>query len=328
MVSHVLVQFGALFLLFPLVLPVPHLWASYFGHQFWLHSLSYNHLRDGSQESYPGLELRRRSNAAGLKPYDYAQSARNPVLMHLLDERLPVTLLRQIWMNYSLEQSLPPRHQTLGACRSRREQVGPVFRVWTDWKGLDTAYLSDVQAAQFSGSGERRMPFCRLSCSSILAHRFLAPSSLSLHAGSMLQKLKLMFNLELIAIQRNVTHIQAQQDATQQQQAAVNLDVTGQQQLQQQQQQQDMPELADPLILRPTSVSLPVANGLDLLAPMATKHRIVEPANARLLWARRQDEITQLLSTVAQLHDKLKALCRRDEPAPGESTAVGAWVAL
>jgi hypothetical protein len=36
------------------------------------------------------------------------------VLVHVLDVRLPVTLLRQIWMNYSLEQSLPPRHQTLG----------------------------------------------------------------------------------------------------------------------------------------------------------------------------------------------------------------------
>ena len=46
---------------------------------------------------------------------DYAQRARNPVLVHLLDERLPVALLRQIWMNYSLDQALPPRHQTLGA---------------------------------------------------------------------------------------------------------------------------------------------------------------------------------------------------------------------
>lgn len=70
--------------------------------------------RPQRQETFPGLELRSRTNAAGLKPGDYAQSARNPVLIHLLDERLPVTLLRQIWMNYSLEQSLPPRHQTLG----------------------------------------------------------------------------------------------------------------------------------------------------------------------------------------------------------------------
>ncbi len=77
-----------------------------------------------SQESYPGLELRSRTNAAGLKPHDYAQSARNPVLMHLLDERLPVTLLRQIWMNYSLEQSLPPRHQTLGERGQRARRRG------------------------------------------------------------------------------------------------------------------------------------------------------------------------------------------------------------
>ena len=50
---------------------------------------------------------------------DYAQRARNPVLVHLLDDRLPVALLRQIWMNYSLDQALPPRNQTLGMCESR-----------------------------------------------------------------------------------------------------------------------------------------------------------------------------------------------------------------
>ncbi|KAG1666453.1 hypothetical protein FOA52_015123 [Chlamydomonas sp. UWO 241] len=68
-----------------------------------------------AQESIPGLELRSRVDAAGLRPQDYAQRARNPVLVHLLDPRLPVALLRQIWMNYSLEQSVPPRHQTLAA---------------------------------------------------------------------------------------------------------------------------------------------------------------------------------------------------------------------
>eukprot|EP00798_Chlamydomonas_sp_ICE-L_P010137 gene10137-8039_t len=68
-----------------------------------------------AQESYPGLELRSKLDALGLRPQEYAQRARNPVLVHLLDERLPVSLLRQIWMNYSLERSLPPRHQALGA---------------------------------------------------------------------------------------------------------------------------------------------------------------------------------------------------------------------
>ena len=66
------------------------------------------------QEAVPGLELRGLSDASGLRPQDYAQRAQNPVLVHLLDERLPVALLRQIWINYSLEQALPPRHQTLG----------------------------------------------------------------------------------------------------------------------------------------------------------------------------------------------------------------------
>lgn len=67
-----------------------------------------------AQEAIPGLELRSKTDAAGLRPQEYAQRARNPVLVHLLDERLPVSLLRQIWMNYSLEHSMPPRHQTLG----------------------------------------------------------------------------------------------------------------------------------------------------------------------------------------------------------------------
>lgn len=66
------------------------------------------------QESVPGLELRSRTDTSGLRPRDYALRSRNPVLVHLLDERLPVALLRQIWVNYSLEQAMPPRHQTLG----------------------------------------------------------------------------------------------------------------------------------------------------------------------------------------------------------------------
>ncbi|GLC42508.1 hypothetical protein PLESTB_001105600 [Pleodorina starrii] len=214
-----------------------------------------------TQESYPGLELRSRTNAAGLKPHDYAQSARNPVLMHLLDERLPVTLLRQIWMNYSLEQSLPPRHQTL---------------------------------------------------------------------GSMLQKLKLMFNLELIAIQRNVSHIQAQHDAA----------AAQQQQLHDQQhragagQQQLLPgtETAPESAARAGGGALQIAAAAaathgggaataSTLVSMLTKPRGMEPANVRLLWSRRQEEITQLLGTVTQLHDNLKALCRRDEPTPGDGPA-------
>ena len=67
-----------------------------------------------AQESVPGLELRSRTDASGMRPQDYAQRSRNPVLVHLLDERQPVALLRQIWVNYSLEQTMPPRHQTLG----------------------------------------------------------------------------------------------------------------------------------------------------------------------------------------------------------------------
>ncbi|EFJ40620.1 hypothetical protein VOLCADRAFT_108077 [Volvox carteri f. nagariensis] len=212
-----------------------------------------------TQESYPGLELRSRTNAAGLKPHDYAQSARNPVLMHLLDERLPVTLLRQIWMNYSLEQSLPPRHQTL---------------------------------------------------------------------GSMLQKLKLMFNLELIAIQRNVTHLQAQHDAAQQQQLLQGGANTNEQhrqgagqQAQSQQPGSEPMDVSTRAAVAPTPTIFTFGGAAGALAAISSKHRGgMEPANVRLLWARRQDEITQLLTTVTQLHDNLKALCRRDEPLAGEAT--------
>lgn len=49
-----------------------------------------------------------------MRPQEYAQRARSPVLLHLLDERLPVHLLRQIWLNYSLDSGLPARHHTLG----------------------------------------------------------------------------------------------------------------------------------------------------------------------------------------------------------------------
>ncbi|MEW5305082.1 MAG: hypothetical protein WDW36_007646 [Sanguina aurantia] len=66
-----------------------------------------------AQEGHPGLELRSRTNSSGLLPQEYAARARNPVLVHLLDERLPVSLLRQIWANNSLEQSTPARHTTL-----------------------------------------------------------------------------------------------------------------------------------------------------------------------------------------------------------------------
>ena len=66
------------------------------------------------QDGFPGLDLRAHANGAGLKPLEYAARARNPVLLHLLDERLPVALLRQVWSNYSLDAALPPRHATLG----------------------------------------------------------------------------------------------------------------------------------------------------------------------------------------------------------------------
>ncbi|KXZ46698.1 hypothetical protein GPECTOR_41g662 [Gonium pectorale] len=218
-----------------------------------------------TQENYPGLELRGRTNAAGLKPHDYAQSARNPVLLHLLDERLPVSLLRQIWMNYSLEPSMPPRHQTL---------------------------------------------------------------------GSMLQKLKLMFNLELIAIQRNVSYLQAQhaaaaaQLAQQQQHAEHTTARAGT--APHQHGTAEAAEGAEPSARKPAAAhasSSPAhagcgpgaAPGAGATSTLHAKHRCMEPGNILLPWARRQDEITQLLSTVTQLHDSLKQLCRREDPTPGDA---------
>ncbi len=137
--------------------------------------------------------------------------------------------------------------------------------------------------------------------------------------GSMLQKLKLMFNLELIAIQRNLALLQQQQ-----QQAAAEGEggaaaTTG--------------ATAAP---GGASTAASVATGvtqLQLLTPSGGVRQLTmghghgrhhgppEPAGARLLWLRRQDEMTQLLNTVSQLHDHLKQLCRRDEQ-PGESPEV------
>jgi hypothetical protein len=61
-----------------------------------LKGISIRYLFGSLQESVPGLELRSQLDAQGLRPQDYAQRTRNPVLMHLLDERLPVALLRQV----------------------------------------------------------------------------------------------------------------------------------------------------------------------------------------------------------------------------------------
>lgn len=64
------------------------------------------------QDGVPGLELRSRANGAGLRPLEYA--TRSPVLLHLLDARLPVALLRQVWSSHALDTGLPPRTATLG----------------------------------------------------------------------------------------------------------------------------------------------------------------------------------------------------------------------
>lgn len=205
----------------------------------------------------------------------------------------------------------------------------------------------------------------------------------------MLQKLKLMFNLELISIQRNITYLAAQAQA--QQQAAQQPGVQALEAA------NAAATPAKPSAAAPATPALSASpgtgadaaatasatSGADASAPGAPggaptpavaaapatatagaggaasanaaaspaaasmaatpataspapkqahhhhHHRGagggagMEPANMRLLWARRQDEITQLLATVTALHDSLKQLCRRDDPGGEEVSRTG-----
>lgn len=46
-----------------------------------------------------GPDLRAATDSAGLTPQQYAIRGRHTSLIHLLDERLPVSLLRHVWNN-------------------------------------------------------------------------------------------------------------------------------------------------------------------------------------------------------------------------------------
>ena len=74
-------------------------------------------------QAVSGLELRSHTDATGVRPQEYAQRARNVVLSHLLDDRLPVQLLRQIRVNFTLDAGLPARHKTLGALHASHAHV-------------------------------------------------------------------------------------------------------------------------------------------------------------------------------------------------------------
>lgn len=52
-------------------------------------------------------------NERNQKPVHFARRVRSPVLEHVLDERLPVVLLRQIWSNYALDTPTMARTHTL-----------------------------------------------------------------------------------------------------------------------------------------------------------------------------------------------------------------------
>lgn len=190
-----------------------------------------------AQENYIGLDLRRQTNEHGLKPLDYARRARSPVLVHLLDERLPIMLLRQIWINYSLDQSMPPRYQTLAA---------------------------------------------------------------------LLQKLNLMFNLELIAIQHNI-NVQGQASSAAGDGAASvpNTSVA--------------PPSSTPSCAAPSSsVSLSPAKGKNKLA--------LDSAGQTLHWSHRLEEVQNLLRSVNTQVKTLGVLCKKPEEAEeheGNATWMG-----
>ncbi|GAX81490.1 hypothetical protein CEUSTIGMA_g8919.t1 [Chlamydomonas eustigma] len=210
-----------------------------------------------AQETIPGLELRSRTDSAGLRPQEYAQRARNPVLVHLLDERLPVALLRQIWMNYSMEQSLPPRHQTLGA---------------------------------------------------------------------MLQKLKLMFNLETIALQANLSNLMQQQQQADAAAAGEDSSFPG-----------DTLVPAAAAAAKQTSgtslaphfsiptLGIPPAAGNSMPATAQKMAAGWQPQNSvseeKALWTRRLEQVQALLATSKGLHEMLQSLC--EKPETGEWSSNG-----
>eukprot|EP00798_Chlamydomonas_sp_ICE-L_P015775 gene15775-21898_t len=187
-----------------------------------------------AQESHSGLELRSKVDAVGLRPQEYAQQARNPVLVHLLDERLPVTLLRQIWMNYSLEQSMPPRHQTL---------------------------------------------------------------------NSLLQKLKLVFNLELIAIERNMALQNAAEEG-----GAGGEDAGTQ-----------ISDIVDTAAV--SRVNMPPGLAYSMTSTRnCIKSVRASDAAVRLPW-NRQTDVKLLLHSVTSLHANLELICRQDNVEGGANGA-------
>lgn len=194
-----------------------------------------------AQENYIGLDLRRQTNEHGLKPLDYARRARSPVLVHLLDERLPIMLLRQIWINYSLDQSMPPRYQTLAA---------------------------------------------------------------------LLQKLKLMFNLELIAIQHNI-QVQAQTTASASEAASGAT-------------------LQPPVPASSTAVSIPptagpVSSAVGLSPAKGKNKMVMDSAGQNLYWSHRLEEVQNLLRSVNVQMKTLSVLCQKPEETE-DPEATATWM--
>mmetsp|Transcript_8096 Transcript_8096/g.19916 ORF Transcript_8096/g.19916 Transcript_8096/m.19916 type:complete len:1220 (-) Transcript_8096:755-4414(-) len=234
-----------------------------------------------AQEAFPGLELRSHVDALGMRPHEYAQRARNPVMLHLLDERLPVHLLRQIWLNYSLDSGLPARHNTL---------------------------------------------------------------------ASMLQKLKLMFNLEVIAIQRQITLLDS--SAT-----SPRAPASAQQHSPTSNGGPPSPSDAAAPVSAPATTAAGKASGtasaeaeMDTLwgslkdeeagqgspdvgkgsnagsrndsGPLV-RERQLQLSTARQQWASQMEDIQSLLTTVSQLHDGLQGMCSREAAAAAAAAEHG-----
>lgn len=143
-------------------------------------------------------------------------------------------------------------------------------------------------------------------------------------AGSLLQKLKLMFNLEIIAAQRNITNMTAQSENN----SASQLPMAGVSN------RNELALTAAANAAAENGAALPATSGSFTqgstnaaphaaspgnasgpLLPMRIKTRApAEPENSALKsqWDKRLNEVQTLLNTVNVLHNHLKNLCNRE----------------
>lgn len=117
-------------------------------------------------------------------------------------------------------------------------------------------------------------------------------------AGAMLQKLKLMFNLEIIAVQRNLAA--SAQEASDMLARCASAGHAG-----------HAPQTPVPRSASTTKRSA----ALDSPVLSADQYQQLQQ---RALWTKRQDEVQTLLNSVTALHAQLQALCKKGDEVNSE----------